>query len=144
MVGTWTFQGQADMGPDKPPAKLRGRETVRALGELWIVAQGRGNMPGGGVMTSKMTVGYDPASRRFVGSWVGSPMAHQFVYEGRLKGKTLTLETTGPDFFNPGRLARYRDAIEVKGPNLRILRSSYRTPAGKWVDFMTCHYTRVR
>lgn len=143
-VGRWTFEIRADNGPGKPPHTLKGRETIRPIGKLWIVADGAGQTPDGGTMTSQMTLGYDPARKRFVGSWVGSPMTHHFVYEGRLGGKTLILETTGPDFFNKRKQARYRDAFEVVDRHHRILRSSYQAPSGRWVTFMTCHYTRAK
>lgn len=143
-VGRWTFEIHADNGPGKPPHRLTGRETIRPIGTLWIVADGSGQTPAGGTMTSQMTLGYDPARRRFVGSWVGSPITHQFVYEGRLRGKTLTLETTGPDFFGKRKQARYRDVFEVVSRDRRILRSSCQTPSGRWVTFMTCHYRRAK
>lgn len=48
LVGEWTFEGEAPMGPDKPPEKFKGTERVRSLGDLWFVAEGQGEMPGGG------------------------------------------------------------------------------------------------
>ncbi len=52
------------MGPGKPPEKAKGTESVRSLGGLWILAEGRGEMPGGGAMTTMMTLGYDPQKKR--------------------------------------------------------------------------------
>ena len=36
------------MEPGKPSEKSQGTECVRTLGGLWILAEGEGEMPGGG------------------------------------------------------------------------------------------------
>jgi hypothetical protein len=144
MVGEWKYEGEADMCPGEARHRFQGSEKVRSIGELWIVAEGKGKMPEGTRMTSQMTLGYNPATKRFVGSWIGSPMAHQWVYEGRQRGNVLTLETTGPGFSGKRKEARYRDVIEMKSRDHRVLRSSYQDASGKWVTFMTCHYTRTK
>ena len=48
------------MGPDQPPMKSTGVDVVRSLGGLWIIAEGEGEMPGGGTAKTIMTLGYDP------------------------------------------------------------------------------------
>jgi len=32
LVGEWTYEGEASMGPDKPPEKFQGTESVRSIG----------------------------------------------------------------------------------------------------------------
>ena len=58
MVGEWTCEATASMGPDKPAETCRGTESVRTLGGLWILAVGQGEMPGGGTATTQMALGY--------------------------------------------------------------------------------------
>ncbi len=145
LVGEWTFESEADMGQDQPKIKSTGAETVRALGDLWIICEGQGEMPdNAGTMSMRMTLGYDPARERFVGNWVCSVMTSMFVYEGQLEegGKILPLNTEGPSFFEEGKLATYQDVIEIVDENTRLLRS--RTPGqdGEWVEFMVARYTR--
>src|SRR5215207_10023673 len=36
-VGEWTFETEAVMGPDQPPMKYTGTESVRTLGDLWVL-----------------------------------------------------------------------------------------------------------
>ena len=48
LVGDWTFETEAVMGPGQPPVKGTGTERVRSLGGLWIVGEGSGEMPGDG------------------------------------------------------------------------------------------------
>ena len=47
-VGEWEYEGEAIMGPDQPPMKWKGTESVRSIGGLWVQGEGTGEMPGGG------------------------------------------------------------------------------------------------
>lgn len=144
LVGEWTSEAVGDMGPDKPAETCHGTESVRALGGYWIVAEGRGEMPGGGPASMMMTIGYSPQKQRYVGTWVGSMMSHLWIYEGTLDaaGKVLTLETEGPDFGAPGKLAKYRDVIELVSPDHRTLTSHVLGEDGQWRRMMTANYRR--
>jgi hypothetical protein len=84
LVGEWTYESEGVMEPGKPPETCGGTETVRSLGGPWIVAEGQGQMPGGGPAMMIMTLGYDP-ERRFWGTWMGSMMTHLWVYDGALE-----------------------------------------------------------
>jgi hypothetical protein len=137
---------EANCGPDKPREKHKGSERVRSIGGLWVICEGKGEMPGGGNATMIMTLGYDPRTRRFTGTWIGSMMTHLWVYDGELDAaqKVLTLSSEGPDFVQEGKLAQYRDVIEIVSDDHRTLRSYTPGPDGKWNEFMTAHYRRTR
>jgi Protein of unknown function (DUF1579) len=98
LIGEWTYEGEATMEPGNPPEKFKGSESVRSLGGLWTVAEARGDMPGGGAATMIMTLGYDPQTKRYVGTWIGSMMTHLWMYDGALEPseRVLTLEAEGP------------------------------------------------
>lgn len=143
LVGEWTYEAEA-LEPGKPPQRASGSERVRTLGDLWVIAEGQGEMPGGGTGYTLMTLGYDPQKERFIGTWVGSMMTHMWVYEGELEGdgQVLPLHTEGPSFESPGQMARYKDVIELRGENERVLSSYLQTADGSWQRFMTAHYRR--
>ncbi len=61
LVGEWTSEAACEKDPDGKPFNGKGRETVRTLGDLWIVGESTSDMPGGGTMTAVLTVGFDPA-----------------------------------------------------------------------------------
>lgn len=145
IAGSWTVEGECSMGPDQPPMKSTGTETVHSLGGLWVVCEGKGETPGGGSMDSRLTLGYDPARGRFVGTFVASCMTHQWVYEGTLDagGTVLTLDTEGPSFTDPNAKAKYQDIIELHGDDKRVLRSRFQTDDGNWHDFMRAEYRRA-
>ena len=144
LVGEWTCEAECVMGPDQPPMKMKAEETVRSIGGLWTIGEGRGEMPGGGEATTVMTLGYDPKKKRFVGTFVGSMMTHLWIYEGTLdaSGKVLTLDAEGPSMQGEGKLAKYQDIIEQVSDDHRTLKSQILGEDGKWVQFMTAHYRR--
>jgi hypothetical protein len=124
LVGDWSYETECDGAPGEPPMKTAGT--------------------GGGQATMQITLGFDPAKGRFVGSWVGSMMTHFWIYDGFLDetGTVLTLEAEGPSFSGDGGLASYRDIVTVKGHDHRILTGNVRNPDGSWTTFMTSRYRR--
>jgi hypothetical protein len=145
LVGEWSYEAEASMGPGQPPSKARGSERVRSVGGVWVVAEGEGEMPGGIPATAVMTLGYDPRRERFVGTWIGSMMTHLWVYDGALDaaGKVLTLNNEGPSMAGDGTLAKYQDVVEVVSDDHRVLRSRVLAEGGQWREFMTAHYRRT-
>jgi len=146
LVGEWTYESEAAMEPGKPPEKCGGTESVRSLGGLWILAEGQGEMPGAGIATMIMTLGYDPQRKRYVGTWIGSMMTHLWVYDGALDQaeRVLTLESDGPSMAGDGRMAKYRDVIELKSDDHRVLTSHLLGDDGTWTQFMTASYRRKK
>ena len=146
LIGEWTYEHEATMGPDQPAEVIRGTENVRSLGGLWTLGEGQGQMPGGGSATTLMTLGYDPEKKRFVGTFIGSMMTNLWVYEGELDNdeKVLTLNAEGPDFTQPGRTAKYQDVIEFKSDDHRVLTSRTLGEDGQWHEFMTADYHRKK
>jgi hypothetical protein len=143
LVGEWTYEGEATE-PGKPPQRFQGTERVRSLGELWILAWGQGEMPGGGAATTVVTLGYDPQKTRYVGTWIGSMMTHLWVYDGTLEGNVLTLETEGPDMAGEGKMAKYKDVVDIRSDDHRLLTSHVLGEDGEWHQFMTASYRRTK
>lgn len=143
LVGDWNYENESVMAPGEPPTKFTGTETVRSLGGLWTLGEASGEGPGGGIHTSIMTLGYDLAKGRFVGTFIMSIMTHLWLYDGALDatGKRLVLDSEGPNFTGDG-LARYQDIIEFVNDDYRKLSSQILDTDGTWNLFMTAHYRR--
>lgn len=146
LVGNWTFESECGGGPDQPPVKFRGTETVKPLGNLWIVGEGQSEMSGGDTDRMMITLGFDPKRKRFVGTWVGSMMHHLWIYDGELdpSGRVLTLYSVGPSFTDPAKQANYQDIIEIKANDHRTLTARVQGDDGQWTQFMTAHYRRKK
>lgn len=143
LVGEWTvsIQGMAEAGME--PTQSEHTESVRPVGELWIVGEGSASF-GGKSFTSVMTLGYDSQKQRFVGTWVDTMLTHMWVYTGHLDEakRVLTLEADGPRFDDPTKTAKYRDTIELVSPDHKVLTSSMQTDDGSWTTFMRADYRR--
>ncbi|MCA9184459.1 MAG: DUF1579 domain-containing protein [Pirellulaceae bacterium] len=137
-VGQWTTTSKGSMGPDQPPMECSGTVEGRMIGELWIVNEMQ-STPQGIPMQGLQTIGYDPAKKKYVGTWIDSMLHHMWQYEGTVdkSGTKLTLEAEGPNFMSEGKLTKFRDAYEFKTPNLIIVTSSMLGDDGQWVTFMT-------
>lgn len=144
LVGNWTFEGEMSMGPDQPPMKSSGTETFRSLNDLWFIGEGKSTMPDGNSGTMIMSLGYNPETKRYLGTWIGSMMTTLWVYDGFIEGNTLNLDAEGPSMAGDGKTATYRDSIEFVSDDHRILRSQMLTGDGAGNIFMTAHYKRVK
>jgi uncharacterized protein YndB with AHSA1/START domain len=144
LVGEWTYETEAPTG--EPSSKWTGTETVRSLGDLWVVAEGQGEMPGAGPATSIMTLGFDPKKKRYIGTWIGSMMNHLWIYDGGTvdaDGRVLRLDADGPSMSGDGKMAKYQDIIEFKSNDYRTLTARVQRDDGTWNEFMTVHYRRT-
>lgn len=142
LVGEWTSVMEGT-GPDGTVVRHGGTETVRSLGGVWIVSEGVMEMPEGENGTSLMSLGYDPERKRFVGTFIASMMTFMWVYDGRLEGNRLVLDTEGPRFTEEGGMTRYVDTIELISDDHRVLTSAQLGDDGKWTEFMRAEYRRV-
>lgn len=143
LVGNWTYE--SNCSPDKPDEISKGSETIRSIGDLWIVGESKSEMPGGDPATMQITLGFDPQKGRFVGTWLGSMMAMIWTYEGFLDDsrRILTLESEGPSFSGDGTTAKYRDIIEITSPTERLFYSKVLGADGRWTEFMKARYQKI-
>lgn len=143
-VGAWQCSGEYRT-PAMTPLRWQGHEDVRAIGGLWILAETAYRRPDGDIHTGQLTLGFDPQTRRFVGSRVGSEMSHLWVYDGEVdaSGAILTLDSSGPDPAQEDRPARYRDRLEIRSDE-RVLTSQLQTASGEWEVYAVAHYRRCR
>jgi hypothetical protein len=145
LEGEWETEAEARLEPGKPPMKSKGTESVRTVGGFWVVAENKFtafDTPCTGVMT----LGYDVMKKKYVGTWIDSMNSHLTNYEGTVDeaGKTLTLLAEGPDSTTPGKLSKFKDVIEMKSKDHKVLTSSIQGDDGKWVTFLTVNYRRKK
>jgi hypothetical protein len=145
LIGEWTYEMEVTEPGKSPVIFTTGTETVWPVGDLWVVGQARGSTSEGDNVESVITLGYDPQRGHYVGTWIGSPMANLWVYEGSREGNVLTLNSEGPDLNEPGGLSNYRDIIEFVSDDHRTLTAHVQGRDGQWqVMGMTTHYHRKR
>jgi hypothetical protein len=91
-----------------------------------------------------MTLGYDPQKHRYIGTWIGSMMNHLWLYEGAVdgSGNILALESKGPSMKGDAKVANYRDVIEFKSDDHRLLISYAQDDDGSWKEIMRVRYRK--
>ena len=141
LVGEWTYEGKAIMGPGQPPVTMQGAVTARPFGGLWVMIEERGDPARSDARTNIFTFGYSPQKQRFIGTFVDSESTFLWVYDGWLDGNVLTLESEGPAMAGPGT-ATYHDVVELVDDDHWVLRSLVPGEDGQWQEFMTSHYRR--
>jgi len=144
IVGEWTYESEAMMGPDAPAWKSSGTQSVRMLGDLWSVGEIQGEMPDGTSSVSIISLGYDPAKEKFVGTFIASMMTHLWPYEGTLNGNVLTLDSEGPSFKGDGSMSKYQDLVEIMSDDEYTLSSQAPGEDGKWHPFMKMVFKRKK
>jgi hypothetical protein len=148
LVGDWECDAPPPppgvaLPPDAPSTLVT---TYRTLDGVWLVGESAMPSPDGTMGHTLMTVGFDPARGRFVGTWIGSMMTHLWVYDGELDpdGRTLLLYADGPDMAGTGAMVQYCDSIEFVEADRHVFRGSLRDENGGWKPFMELEFRRRR
>ena len=136
-IGEWDTDMEAVMAPGQPPIKCKGNMSSKAVGSFWVLNEITGDMMGTKTL-GYQTIGYDPATKKYIGTWVDSMTDHLWKYSGTVDstGKTLTLDADGPSFTVPGKTCKFRDAYEFKSKDHIVATSSMLGDDGKWTVFM--------
>lgn len=136
-VGEWDVTSEMRMEPGAEPTRTTSSESVRAIGPLWVVGEGRADSDGV-AFRSVLTLGYDPDKEAFVGTWIDSATPYLWTFEGQLDDarKALTLETEGPEWGVMGTTAKYRERHEFIDADHRTTASSIQKEDGSWFTFL--------
>ncbi len=145
LVGTWDTEWKITMQPNQPPEAASGTDSVRTLGDHWIIAEAKTTMMGA-PYNGMLSLGYDPKNKQFIGTWIDSFGCQLWVYKGTLNevGDTLTLETKGPSPLAPDKTVLYREVIRMTGKDRRTFTSSIETDEGAWKKLLTVEYRRKK
>lgn len=145
-VGEWTYTGHCVMGPDTEPMTFEGTETVRALGDLWIIGESKSAMPGGEPATMITTIGFNPKTGRFPGTWIGSMATHLWIYDGHLDAaeRVLTLETVGITPMNPDKTTVFKDITEFVSNDERKFHTMMKKEDGTWYQLVSMTFKRKK
>ena len=146
LEGTWDFVMKHRMAPDAPEVESKGVETCSMVGGFWMVfdikvpAMVMG-MPwhGHGIM------GFDPAKKKYVGSFVHNMTPYLSTGEGTMDaaGKVLTMTWEGMDD-RTGKVGKMREVFERKDKDHSVMTMYGPGPDGKETVYFTSTYTRKK
>ena len=144
-AGEWHVTTEMSAAPGQETMKCEGTESAKMMGGFWLVAQGNGSMQGIPV-SSILNIGYDPARKKYIGTFCCSMDSTLWKYEGAMDamGKKLILETEGPSPLDPAKKAKYRETLELNDKDHKTFTSQMQSADGKWVKFVTMTYRRKK
>lgn len=141
LEGEWTVDSECTMKPGEPAMKINGNSSARSLGGFFVIVENRAEIMGM-PWTGILTLGYDPAKKKYLGTWVDSMSSYPWRYEGTVdaSGKVLTMDTEGPDC-RTGKTMKFREKIELNGKEGWVF-TSERDDHGTWTRLVRVVYTR--
>jgi len=97
-AGVWDAESKFWMAPGTDPLESKAVETNTMMGSFWMVSEYKSDL-GGMAFQGRGQMGYDPASKKFVGTWVDTMSPYLSVMEGSMdeSNKTLTMMSKGRD-----------------------------------------------
>jgi hypothetical protein len=140
-VGVWDATIETTMEPGGKPNVTKGTETNTLLGGRWLISDFKGEMMGI-PFQGHSVMGYDPAKKKYTGTWVDSMSTTISVLEGTYDPKTKTMtswmESPGPD----GKPMKMRSTSEWKEDDTRIF--TMHSPPGQGDEFAMMKITYKR
>jgi Protein of unknown function (DUF1579) len=141
--GTWDAVVELNPGPGAPPMTSKGVETnTVGCGGLCLITDFKGEMMPGAVFQGHGVTAYDPAKKKYVGSWTDSMSAgvstNEATYDAATKTATGSME--GPDA--SGKVVKSKSTVEYKDAEHRVFTMFTQGPDGKEVQTMRITYTR--
>ncbi len=142
-VGNWNVECEFYWDPSAP-LLTRAKERVERLGEFWTVSSFECDIMGR-TLHGSATVGYDPAKKKWVSTWIDSFNPSLFVFEGTsdASGAVLTFSGKGPDP-QSGRLTTWRSVEKRLAPDRRQFDLYMTLPDGKEMHLFQYRYTRAK
>jgi len=140
--GTWDASVEISMGPPgTPPQTSKGVETNRlCCGGLWMVSEFKSN-PGSAPFEGHGMIGYEPAKKKDVSTWVDSDLTTPMTSEGTYDAATRTLTMRG-SMTSKGKTMQWRNVEVWKDDDTRQFTMYMRGPDGKESPGLSITYTR--
>ena len=140
-VGEWTVKGKMMM--PQGMQDFTAEEKVVAVGKFWTVSHYSSDIFGG--LQGSSTMGFDPKSKKFVGTWVDSfqpaPTKMEGSYDKETKTMTYATMGTGMD----GKPMPGKIVVQYKDENSHTFTMMHKDPTGQsdeMVKTMEMTYTR--
>jgi hypothetical protein len=140
-VGTWDATVEMLM-PGAPPSESKGTETISMLGPFWQLSEFKSEFMGQ-PFEGRGATGYDPAKKKYVGTWVDTMTPGYYTVEATYDPATKTMTGTmeGPD--PSGQITKTKQTTQWKDADTRVftmfapdgttpvMRMTYKRRAGK-------------
>jgi len=139
-IGEWDAAITVTPGPGATPQESTGRLVGRVIsGGRWLITDFKNHTTG---FEGHGIYGYNPATKRYVGTWVDDMRTNIYLGEGRWdeNSQTMTYEwnTTLPN----GQTMSWKETSETVSENERVFRVLFPGPDGGEFEMMHVVYRR--
>jgi hypothetical protein len=145
-VGTWRAEVKAWEPGAADPVESEGQEVNRMLAGIWLISDFTGKLGAADFQGHGIT-GYDPAKKKYVGTWVDSMSSNLIPMEGTYdaKTKTLTLEgkTGDPSMGGPFDL-KNTSTLNPDGTRTMTMFMKGGAMGDAYLKLMEVHYTKLK
>ena len=143
LAGEWDATVESFAAPGQPPMLAKGIETGTMIGGFWLVSDFKSEVMGQPFL-GRSTLGYDPAKKKYVSTWIDSMTPSLSVGESDYDAATKTFTGWTDAVDHRGRPTRFKMVTVFKDPATRISTMSMKGPDGKEMMVMRITYTRQR
>jgi hypothetical protein len=143
-LGNWNASVESWMAPGQPPAVSKGTETnVLTGGGLWLVTDFKSEFMSA-PFTGHGVMGYDPAKKKYVSTWVDSMTSSLVLGEATYDpaGKVFTGWMEGPNA--TGKVEKMNTTTELKADGSRVFTIYGKDQSGKETPALRITYTRQK
>ena len=143
-VGVWDADVTMWPAPGIEPMKSKAVETNKLFGKFWLMSQFDGDF-GGEKFTGHMMLGYDPAKKKYVGTWTDTMSPFLMTMEGDYDEatKTSTMIGAGTDW-QTGKPSKSKMVTRYESDDAKTFEMYVEKDGapGEWEKHMEIKYTR--
>jgi hypothetical protein len=139
-VGDWDASITITPGPGAPPQESTGRLSARLIsGGRWLITDFKNHTTG---FEGHGIYGFNPGTKRYVGTWVDDMRAQIYVGEGAWDDASQTMTYSWSATMPDGRAMTWKETSRTTAENERIFRVVFPSPDGTEFEMMRVVYRR--
>lgn len=143
-VGVWDADVSMWMSPEAEPMKSKAVETNEKFGDFWIMSKFEGDF-GGMKFKGHSMLGYDPAKKKYVGTWTDTMSPYLMTMEGDYDESThtSTMYGTGTSM-ETGKPEKSKMVTQYTSDDEKTFTMYMENPGaeGEWIKVMEIKYKR--
>ena len=141
--GSWDATVETFMAPGAPPMTSKGVETnVMGCGGLCLITDFKGEMGPGQAFQGHGTSVWDPAKKKYVGTWTDSMSSGIAMGESTYDAATKTMTGSMEGADATGKVSKMKSVVEYKDAGTRVFTMYMTGPDGKEVPGMRITYKK--
>ena len=140
-VGEWDATISITPGPGAPPQASTGRLIGRLIsGGRWLVTDFKNHTTG---FEGCGIYGYNPATKRYVGTWVDDMRTNIYVGDGDWDATTRTMTYHWTAKMPNGQAMSWKETSQVMSETEQVFRVLFPTPDGGEFEMMHVAYRKL-